>query len=98
MALDRGWEGALNVSANTCLNEHLEEIMLKCGECAPWICVHYFSPSNQKGTCFQRRKMCTLSKCFFIAMAMKPLTNNYLTSIPFSGTAEGSYQTWPVVK
>lgn len=51
------FEGASNVSANTSLNEQLEKILLKCGECAPLICVHFLSSYNQKNTCLQRRKM-----------------------------------------
>lgn len=51
------FEGASSVSANTSLNEQLEKILLKCGECAPLICVHFLSSYNQKNTCLQRRKM-----------------------------------------
>lgn len=91
--------GALNVSTNTSLNERLEKIWLKCGECALWMCVHYFSPYNQKETNFQISKMGIQTfKVFLHHYGSKPLTNNYLTSIPSSGAAEGSYQIWPVIK
>lgn len=97
--LERVWEGALNVSTNTSLNEHLEKIWLKCGECALWMCMHYFSPYNQKETYFQIRKMGIQTlKVFLHHYGSELLTNNCLTSIPFSGAAEGSYQIWPVIK
>lgn len=97
--LERVWEGALNVSTNTSLNEHLEKIRLKCDEYVLWMCMHYFSPSNEKEPCFQIRKMgIETLKVFLHHYGSEPLTNNYLTSIPFSGAAEGSYQIWPVIK
>ena len=97
-----GWHPVLWATPareDTLLNEQLEEILLKCSECAPWICVHFLSFNHQKDICFQRRKMDldTQSVSSFL-WQWNLLTNNYLTSTLFSGAAEDSYQIWPVIK